>query len=118
MIYASAARTTAQTGDDLHNEDPNEGYRGVHLIINVTAPASGFTITPTIQGKGALGNYYNILVGADITASGTTVLRVFPGATASANAVANDHLPLIWRVNVAVADATSVTYSVAANLLD
>lgn len=117
QILNATARTTAFTSDDLRSEDPDEGFRGVQLIVNVTT-ASGFTITPSIEGKGPFGNYYTLLTGAAITASGTTVLRVFPGATPSPNATANDHLPLTWRVKVAVGDATAVTYTVAANLLD
>lgn len=115
QILAAAARTAAVTGDDLNIED--DTARGAHVIIKVST-ASGFTITPTIQGKTAFGDYYDILVGAGITASGTTVLKVYPGLTPSANAVANDVLPDVWRVNIAVADATSVSYSVAANLME
>lgn len=116
-VLDAAARTTAFTSDDLRSADPDEAFRGVHVIVNV-ATASGFTLTPSIEGKGPFGTYYTILTGAAITASGVTVLKVFPGATPSPNAVANDHLPLIWRVKVAVGDATAVTYTVGVNMLD
>lgn len=117
QVLNAAARTTAFTSDDLRSADPDESFRGVHVVIAVST-ASGFTITPSIEGKGPFGTYYTILTGPAITTSGTTVLKVFPGATPAANAVANDHLPLIWRVKTAVGDATAVTYTVGVNMLD
>lgn len=112
-LYASAARTATVTGDD----QVNLGHKGIHLVVDVTAGTAGFSITPKLQGKDANGIYYDILVGAAITATGTNVLKLFPGATPVANATADDHLPPVWRVIVTAADSKSVTYSVGASLL-
>lgn len=113
-LLASAARTaTTNSGDK-----PNEGYRGVHVVIDVTASAATPSVVFTIQGKDPVsGQYYTLLASAAVTGTETRVLRVFPGATNSNNLVANDQLPSIWRVLATAADADSLTYSVSATLL-
>lgn len=113
-VLASAARTATVTSGNLNNN----GYRGLHLIIDATAAAATPSVVVTIQGYSPLGDdYYTILASAAITGTGTTILRVYPGLTAAANLVANDCLPPVWRVNAAHADADSITYSVAALML-
>ncbi len=94
------------------------GARGIEVIVDATAAAATPSVVFTLQGKDLTsGKYYTILASAAITGTGTTVLRVFPGATAAANTVANAQLPAVWRVSVAAGDADSLTYSVGANLL-
>jgi hypothetical protein len=113
-LLASAARTATVASE----AQGNEGYRGLHLIIDATAFSATPSIVFTIQGYSPVGDdYYTILASAAITGSGTTVLRVYPGLTASANLIANDVLPPLWRVNAVHGDADSITYSVAAVLL-
>ena len=107
----SAARTTTQTGSD----HKNLVYRGLHLVVDLTAFSSG-SLTPKVQGKDGNGIYYDLLVGPAIAATGTTVLKVYPGLTPSANAIANDFLPSVFRIILTVGDATSITYSVSYNL--
>lgn len=112
-VLASTARTaTLNSGDQS-----NLNGRGLHLVIDVTAGAA-FSIVPKIQAKDqASGKWYDLLVGAAITATGTTVLKLYPGLTAAANLVANDVLPVSWRLRVEHGDATSVTYSAGASLI-
>lgn len=113
-LLASAARTATTATADQSNND----YRGVHVIIDVTADPASASVVATIQGKDELsGAYYTILTSAAIAAVGTTVLRVFPGATAATNVTANDVLPSTWRVNFAHADSDSITYSAAAQMV-
>lgn len=118
-IATSAARTATFTGDD----QTNNGYRGVHVIINVTALSATPQITPKIQGKGPVsGTYYDLLVGSVITdvTVGTPpaaiVLKVAPGITPVPNAAAADYLPATWRVLMTHGDADSITYTVGAVL--
>lgn len=114
-VFASAARTATAASSVFVNQS---GHRGLHLVIDATAASDTPSVVFTIQGYSALGDdYYTILASAAITGTGTTVLRVFPGATAAANTVANDVLPELWRVNAVHADADSITYSVNAILL-
>jgi len=112
-LLPSAARTVTT---DTSDQD-NAGGRGVHVIINVTANASVAGMTPSIQGKDPVsGVYYTLLAGAAITVTGTTVLKVYPGITASATAV-SDALPKTWRVHMVAGDASSVTYSIGAEVV-
>ena len=107
-VLASAARTIATNSADITNVN----YRGAHIWVNVTAYTAG-SITVTIQGKDEVsGTYYTLLVSPAIVATGLTVLKVYPGITAAANASASDIMPRLWRASVAVGSADSVTYSV------
>lgn len=108
-ILPSAARTATTASA----EQGNTGYRGGHIIIDVTAVSGSPSLTFTVQGYDATsGKTYTILASAAITSTGTTVLKVYPGLTAAANAAANDVLPDNWRVNVTHGTSDSVTYSV------
>ena len=114
VVFSSAARTATENSADLDNPYG----RGAVLVIDVTSVTSTPSVVFTVKGKSALGtDYYTILASAAITGTGQTVLRIYPGLTASANAVASDVLPRTWRVEAVHADADSITYSVSANLI-
>lgn len=113
-VFSSAARTASENSADLSNPYA----RGAVIVIDVTAVTATPSVVFTVKGKSALGSdYYTILASAAITGTGQTVLRIYPGLTASANAVASDVLPRTWRVEAVHADADSITYSVSANLI-
>jgi len=113
VVYASAARTAEPDTQEFEAA----GYRGLHLIIDVTAVTDTPSIVATILGVDrASGKTYTILASAAITATGTTVLRVGQSLTAATNLVANDILPPIFRIRVTHADADSITYTVGAML--
>lgn len=115
-ITALAAASAGANGSDLVNSNA----RGVHVVIDITA-LSGTTptLTVTIQGKDAVsGKYYTILASAALNATGTTVLRVYPGLTAAANLTANDVMPRDWRVITAIGGTTpAVTATIAHSLI-
>jgi len=114
-ILPLLARTTAQDIDILNEE----GYKYLHLIIDVTAITATPILTVTIRGKDPVsGKYYDILVATTITVVSTRVLRVGPSLAAVANLVADDFIPRSWNVEIAVADTDSATYSVVAQLSD
>lgn len=113
-VFSSAARTATENSADLSNPYA----RGVVLVIDVTAVTATPSVVFTVKGKSTLGSdYYTILTSAAITATGQTVLRVYPGLTASANVTASDVLPATWRVEAVHGDTDSITYSVSANLI-
>ena len=113
-ILASAARTATPSKVD----QTNAAARGVIVVIDVTAITATPSVVFTIQGKDPLsGKYYAILASAAIVATGTTVLRVYPGLTAAANLVASDLLPRTWAVDAVHGDADSITYTCAALLI-
>lgn len=112
-IFASATRSA-----DVNSVPQlNQNHRGVHVIVDVTAVPGVDTVTFTIQGQDSVsGEWYDILASTAISATGTTVLRVYPGLTEAANEVESDFLPAIWRVSVDHSAATDFDYSVGANL--
>lgn len=113
-LFSSTARTATLNSD----VQANHTWRGVHIIIDVTSITSSPSVVPTIQGKdNASGKFYDLLVGVAITATGTTVLKLYPGITASANISASDLLPNFWRVRMVHANADSITYSVGAGVI-
>lgn len=113
-LLASAARTATTASDWFCNDE----HRGVHVTINATAASATPSVVFTIQGLDRTsGQTYDLLASAAITGTGTTVLKVYPGLTASANAVASDVLPRDWRVRAVHADADSITYSVGFSAL-
>ena len=109
----SSSRTTTQTQQD----QMNEGHRGLRVVVDVTTPGTG-SITVTIDELDQVsGKYVTLLTSAALTTTATTVLRVFPGATVTANASANDTLGATWRIKVTHNNANAITYSVGFVLL-
>jgi hypothetical protein len=111
----SVATLTALGAGTVNTADfTNPRSRGLQLIIDITAITGTPTLTVTIQGK-----YYALLVSTALNAVATTVLRVYPGLTASNNLVASDIVPSTWRVSYVVAGGTPVvTAKIAAQLVD
>jgi hypothetical protein len=112
-IFTSSARTATPTAVEVNAN----GAHGIHLVIDVTA-ASSPSVVPTIDGYDELsGKYYNLLTGSAITATGTTVLKIFPGIATLANGAASDVIPNRIRISMTHGNANSVTYTVAAHLM-
>lgn len=108
----------AVTATDQYGPIGNLGARGVHVIIDVTAVADTPSVVFTLQGYDpASGDWYNLLVSSAVVATGTTVLKVYPGIAAVANGAASDCLPAVWRIDATHADADSITFSLGAVLL-
>lgn len=113
-VYASAARTATPTATPFGSN----GAHGLHLVINVSAAAATPSVVPTIDGYDDLSDtWYNLLTGSAITATGATVLKIYPGIAAVANAAASDVVPNKLRLVMTHADADSITYSAAAHLM-
>lgn len=75
--------------------------KGCLIFINVTAVTGSLTVT--LQGLSSGGTAYTVLASAAIAATGMTVLRVYPGLTAAANATASDVLPVSCQIQSVVA---------------
>lgn len=115
-VTALAAASVGANGADQLNLNA----RGLKLVIDITTiTGTTPTLTVTIQGKDPVsGKYFTILASAALNATGTTVLTVYPGLTASANVTANDVLPRDWRVITAIAGTTpAVTATIGASLI-
>jgi hypothetical protein len=108
-LFASAARTTAQTGVTM----VNPGFKGVIVTVDITAVGVTPSDTFTIKGYDIASNKWNtILASTAKVATGTTVMTVLPSVVASANVAVSQGIPAQWRVDVAVGNATTATYSV------
>lgn len=110
-ILPSAARSAAEV---VSTDQTNSGWRGAHIIVNVSAFSSG-TYTLYVQGKDPVsGTYYNILVGSALAATGISIYKIYPGISTVANGSAADILPRIWRVRFVGAATPTMTFSVGA----
>lgn len=114
-LYASGARTATPA---QVTQTSAKGERGGHFIIVVTAVTATPSVVPTIEGYDRVSDtWYTLLTGTVITATGTTVLKLYPGIAIQANATASDILPPTWRLTMTHGDADSITYSASASLV-
>lgn len=89
------------------------GSIGGIFVIEVTAVTATPSVVFTIRGQATeAGETWDILASSAITATGTTVLKVHPSLTASANAVAKDILPGAIEIDANHADTDSITYKI------
>lgn len=110
-VFTSAARTATSSSEDFINYG-----RGLVLVLSVTAVTATPSVVFTVEGK-VNGLYYTILTSAAITATGTTVWKIYPGLTAAANTVVSDVVPMFWRVTATHGDADSITFSLSASVI-
>lgn len=120
VISPSAAHTASFNSAVQTNYD----HRGMALIINVT-DVSG-TETPTlvakVQARDELSlNWIDIPSAStgSITATGQTLLTIYPGLTAAANAKVDYPLPRMFRVVYTITGTTpSFAFSATAHYLN
>lgn len=109
VLLSSAARTTTTASSDVSNYH----NRGAYIYVNVTSITTTPIITVQVQGKEPVGNtYFTIAEFIPISAVGSAVFQVYPGADYIEGIAVSASLPRTWRVNVVHADADSITYSV------
>ena len=111
--------TYAAAGAGTTTSDQHAQAKGLLLYIDITAVGGTPTLTVTLQGRSPTGVYHTILASAALSATGLTVLKVYPGLTAAANSVANDIIPEVYRVSAVIAGGTpSVTATIHAVEVD
>lgn len=104
--------------DVTGSDNVNPGFLGVLVFININtitgSSGTAESVTVTIEGLSPVGTdeYYTILASAVLTATGLTVLRVYPGLVAAANLTVNDVLPASWRVSSDVTTDGDQAYDV------
>ena len=109
VALPSLARSATVNSADIANNQ----WCGATIFVNISAYTSG-TWTPSIQVKDPLsGNYSTVLTGTALSATGLTVLTVYPAIPAVANTSANGILPTIWRVVMTGATTPVATFSVS-----
>jgi hypothetical protein len=115
-VITHTAASTGVTGTVLDTHQ----CKGALVFINVTAiTGTSPTLTVTLKGLDKTSNAaYTILASAAINATGLTVLRVYPGLTAAANAVANDVMANMARIDTAIGGTTpAVTATISMSLI-
>ena len=118
-VQTDALITYAAAGAGTTTSDQYSHARGLLLFIDITAVGGTPTLTVTLQGKSPTGVYYTILASAALSATGLTVLKVYPALTAAANAAANDVIPEVYRVSAVIAGTTpSITATIHALEID
>ena len=115
VVLQNASRTSANDADlGFVNRDCS----GLTLVIDITANAGALgSLTVSIMAKDpASGKFVLLLASTALTAVATTVLRIFPGATAAGNAAANDQVPNDFIVRVAH-NVNPIAYSIGGQLV-
>lgn len=114
-LLTSGARASAATETF---DVPTRGRTGLILVSDVTADGGAFSQTITILGVDpASGKTWPILAGAAQASVSTQVLQVAPGVVAVTDLVANVLLPATVRVQITHTDATTITRTVALQLV-
>lgn len=108
---------TLIVGTNVSQDIDTSGCNILNLFTNLTVTNSG-SVTITIQGKDQVsGTYYTILAGTAISTVTTQRLKVGPTIAASANAIAQDYLPRVIRIQAVTATANP-TFTVGVDLTD
>jgi hypothetical protein len=96
------------------------GTIGAHIVINITALAgTAPTLTVTISGIDPVsGASYPIIASTALAATGTTVLRIFAGATPAANLTVSDILPPQIQITATIGGTTpAVTATIGGTII-
>lgn len=95
---------TAASANGNSADLTNSTHPGVAVFVNITAiTGTSPTLTVAIRQKNLVtGAYTALLTSAALTATGTTMLVVRPGATAVANSVAANPLGLTWDISYTI----------------
>src|SRR5713101_4570017 len=113
--FASAARSASPTSVLFGTQQAG----ALVVLLDVTADTGGNTVTVTISGVDRASNkVWTILASAAKGVGTTTVLRVSPQITASANLIAQDIIPSEVQISVVHSDANPITYSVGVHFAD
>lgn len=105
VVTLTAAGAGTVTTNDLQNVNAS----GLTVVVDITAiTGTSPTLTVTIQGKDvASGKYYTILAGAALTATGTTVMRIYPGITqTNTTTLASLVVPEWFRISYTIGGTT------------
>lgn len=111
--YASAARTTAQTG----TKRDGRFVRGLIIYLDITAAGAGGGLTVSVKGFSGEGTAVSFFTAAAAAAAiGRFTYVLAPDDMATTNSgvtlAVKMPVPFEYRVDVAVGNADSYTYSV------
>jgi hypothetical protein len=119
---AALVTLTAAGAGTTNSADQTNFYgKGVQLGVNISAKSGTISVVVNILGKDtASGQYYTLCSTAALTATGFTLLTLYPGTTAATNADCNAPLPMTWAAQVVSGTGTtpSVTLTVGASVIE
>lgn len=107
-VVIAAGTITTQTGITLITYNASRAT----FLVNISAGAG--TVTVAVNETSVSGYSTNILTSTALIGTGTTALRIFPGATAATNLVANDMIPR--NISVTATVVGTITYGIDVNL--
>jgi len=111
VAFASAARTTAQTGTVVNKEVTDRGII-VYLNVGTASGTGGLSVKingiDPVSGTAAQLNANPTAV----TATGVKTYILYPGTTSGGTQATSAPLPDQFRIDVGVGDSSSYTYSV------
>jgi hypothetical protein len=116
----------ARTSTTISPNQINNNAKGVHVSLNITvASGTGGLIVKIVGFDPITGNFYNLNPSPTaITATGTYIFEVYPGATGGTTAGNQEMiqrtsgaLPRTWGVRIFHNDGSSYTYAVGYSLI-
>jgi hypothetical protein len=96
------------------------GTVGAQIAINISSiTGTSPTLTVAVQGWDPVSqSFYPIIPSAALTAAGTTVLRIFAGATPAANLTVSDILPPQIQITATIGGTSpSVTATIGGTIV-
>lgn len=115
-VLPSAARTATPTVDEYIIEHGSPS--GLVCVIDVTAVGVTPSVVFTLQGYDPVSaKKWTLLASAAITTVSTTILRVSPQLTASANLIAKDIVPDGFGLTAVHGNGVSTTYTVSIHVV-
>lgn len=115
-MLASALRSASANSAEF----TNDGHRGVRLFLDITAEDGTVTLDVKLQVKDHVSGKWIDLPGAAFaqkSGTGHSVLTVYPGIAETANESVSDVLGKSFRAVATLGGTTSMTFSLAAELI-
>lgn len=117
IIDSSAVVTATGAGATARNDRAT----GAFIVIDVSAVNGTPSMVAKVQWSADGTNWIDLdstnAVSPAITATGRTVIKVYPALTAVAAGSCNSPLPRLWRMFYTITGSTSLTFSTSASYM-
>lgn len=116
-IFNTTGTTASFNSSDF---DPSVNYKGAMFYLTATENSGTATVDVKIQRKDLDGNYFDIGGGAfaQVSATGTSQLIIYPGIAETANETVSDVLSDVFRAVVTVGGTGDYDLKLVAEYLD
>lgn len=116
-VLPSAARTGTPNTQTIYTTGSGRYAQGLYVVVDMTVFTSTGTLTVLVEGYDPVSlKTWTLLSSTALAAAATTVLRVDPNLTASANLIAKDMVPPVLKFTATHGNGVSLTYSISAML--